>query len=78
MQASPAQQAEMKKIRALHDKLGAELNSLSQKMSSMQAGRPEAAAGAQSQVSCAFLHTMHKCRYHGHLVMFSAYVVQPN
>ena len=37
MQATPAQQAELQKIRGLQDKLAAELSGLSHKMADLQA-----------------------------------------
>lgn len=48
MQAAAAQQAEMKKIKALQDKLAAELTALSQKMNELQVSK--AGSSAQGQV----------------------------
>ena len=48
VQATAAQQGEMKKIKALQDKLGAELSALSQKMHNLQ--RDKSPGNAQSQV----------------------------
>ena len=48
MQATATQQAEMKKIKAMQDKLGAELTALSKKMNELQVSKAD--GGAQCQV----------------------------
>lgn len=49
LQASPAQQAELQKIKALNDKLSLELSGLTQKMEGLQT-QFQGIAGAKSQV----------------------------
>ncbi len=57
VQATPAQQAELKKIKALQEKLQTELASLSQKMAELQAQSHtyEAVDGAKNQVQSLLL-----------------------
>ena len=52
MQATAAQQAEMKKIKDLQDKLGAELTSLSQKMTNLQTSKLNGGAEGQVRYLC--------------------------
>lgn len=51
-QATPSQQAELQKIRVLHDKLSLELNALAQKMAGLQGHESQynGVAGAKSEV----------------------------
>ena len=60
MQATAAQQAEMKKIKGLQEKLGAELTSLSQKMTNLQTVKLD--GGAEGQVrQCTALYIYLTC-----------------
>ena len=52
LQASPAQRAELQKIRGLKGKMEAELASLSQRMAAVQADPSGPADGSRDQVSC--------------------------
>lgn len=54
MQATAAQQAEMKKIKDLHEKLGAELTTLSQKMTHLQTVKLDGEAEGQVRHCIAF------------------------
>ena len=52
MQATPAQQAELQKVKGLQEKLGAELSGLSQRVADLQgqSHKYEAVDGAKNQV----------------------------
>lgn len=63
MQATAAQQAEMKKIKGLQEKLGAELSSLSQKMTELQTVKLDGGAEGQVRHLCNFVSCLisHQC-----------------
>lgn len=56
MQATAAQQAEMKKIKGLQEKLSAELTSLAQKMTNLQTAKLDGGAEGQVRHLYRFVH----------------------